>query len=106
MMLTFRDGSVEGVGRDPVGSFSFDGVYDLETGKVSARKQYLGAHAVEYDGNAEAQHGIWGLWRMFMGRGGFQIWPEGHEGLRRAESAKAEQPGPVELVLEPAALPG
>ena len=80
--LTFRDGKLSGEGRDFVGEFLVRGHYQLEDGKCSWIKQYIGAHSIGYRGFNEGK-GIWGTWelREFIWRatGGFQIWPEGME---------------------------
>ena len=49
----------------------------METGKCWWTKQYLGRHAIAYDGYNEGK-GIWGTWTWPdapPGRGGFHIWP-------------------------------
>jgi hypothetical protein len=78
MTLTFVDGRIDGVGRDFVGSFTFDGVYDLVDGRCTWVKQYIGAHFIDYGGFAE-ERGIWGTWDLRQGiwsaTGGFRIWP-------------------------------
>lgn len=75
--LTFRAGTLTGDGRDWVGRFVFRGRYDVESGKCWWTKQYVGRHAVAYEGYNEGK-GIWGIWTWPdapPGRGGFHIWP-------------------------------
>ncbi|CAF1131186.1 unnamed protein product [Adineta steineri] len=48
--FSLREGRVSGQGNDAIGPFTMAGNYDNE-GKVSFTKQYVGQHAVEYDGN-------------------------------------------------------
>jgi hypothetical protein len=75
--LTFRQGILNGDGRDWVGAFLFRGRYEVETGKCRWTKQYLGKHSIHYQGYNEGK-GIWGTWewpRMTSWRGGFHIWP-------------------------------
>src|SRR5690348_1906912 len=76
--LTFREGKVRGEGRDWVGDFVIRGRYDVETGKCSWNKRYVGQHDIAYDGYNEGK-GIWGTWEwppFPPHRGGFHIWPE------------------------------
>lgn len=73
--LTFRQGRLTGNGRDWVGEFTMDGTYDLDDGKCTIAKQYLGRHCVDYRGYNEGK-GIWGTWEIpSFGSGGFHIWP-------------------------------
>ncbi len=75
--LTFREGSIQGEGRDWVGEFSFRGRYEVETGKCWWTKHYLGQHSIAYQGYNEGK-GIWGTWEepsTSWNRGGFHIWP-------------------------------
>jgi hypothetical protein len=80
LRLRFFNGKMDGHGRDFVGKFNLNGKYDLETGKCSWSKQYLGQHDVAYQGYNEGK-GIWGVWEIARvtrdGRGGFYIWPHG-----------------------------
>lgn len=48
--FSLREGRVAGQGNDGIGPFTMAGNYDSE-GKVSFTKQYVGQHAVEYNGN-------------------------------------------------------
>lgn len=77
LSLTFRRGRLTGDGRDWVGQFFFRGRYDVESGKCWWTKQYIGRHAIAYEGYNEGK-GIWGIWTWAdapPGRGGFHIWP-------------------------------
>ncbi|MDX2039336.1 MAG: hypothetical protein SFX72_21995 [Isosphaeraceae bacterium] len=73
--LRFRDGKIEGDGRDFVGEFLFKGRYDLEDGRCWWTKSYLLKHSIAYQGYNEGK-GIWGTWEWEAGwKGGFRIWP-------------------------------
>jgi len=77
LILTFRQGNMEGEGRDPVGEFTVKGRYHLDDGVCNFRKQYIARHSVEYSGFNEGK-GIWGTWQIRNeSKGGFHIWPEG-----------------------------
>lgn len=76
LKLEFRSGRVEGSGRDWVGPFLMVGAYNLEDGRCTLDKRYIGLHSVDYQGYNEGK-GIWGVWRIGGGStGGFHIWPE------------------------------
>jgi hypothetical protein len=62
--LHFAAGVVTGDGRDVVGPFTFDGVYDERTGEVRMVKQYLGRHAVLYVGRPDGEGCIQGTWAL------------------------------------------
>jgi hypothetical protein len=81
LRLTFRDGVMEGEGRDRVGHFLIRGRYNVADGHCHWTKRYLGKHDVFYKGFNEGK-GIWGVWEIpteppYNQRGGFHIWPEG-----------------------------
>jgi hypothetical protein len=83
LLLTFRQGSITGEGRDWVGKFVIKGRYATGDGKCHWSKRYLGKHDVFYQGYNEGK-GIWGTWEIppaqnmgMLFRGGFHIWPEG-----------------------------
>lgn len=79
LQLDFHEGKIAGRGSDSVGEFVFLGTYDTKDGRVLMTKQYIDQHKVEYEGWAELQHGIWGLWNLLPHyRGGWQIRPLGH----------------------------
>jgi hypothetical protein len=107
--LTFRAGKLTGEGRDKVGKFTFEGSYDLQSGRCRWIKRYAGKHAVFYQGFNEGK-GIWGTWDIPLGpqygslRGGFHIWPEGMPDPT-LEHLSAEADLPVETTEEtPAAV--
>ena len=78
LLLTFRNGTIRGDGRDRVGTFLFTGRYETAGGKCWWTKRYLGRHDIAYKGYNEGK-GIWGTWedpRASYWRGGFHIWPE------------------------------
>ena len=75
LQLTFRDSLIRGEGRDWVGKFVVTGRYQLEDGKCSWTKKYLGKHDVVYKGYNEGR-GIWGTWQIPpLLKDGFYIWP-------------------------------
>lgn len=78
LSLIFRQGTVQGEGRDRVGKFVIKGRYTTDDGKCWWTKRYLGKHDVFYEGYNEGK-GIWGLWELKVPpwRGGFHIWPLG-----------------------------
>ncbi|VTS08426.1 hypothetical protein [Tuwongella immobilis] len=80
LLLTFANGRIRGEGRDLVGEFTINGIYELADGTCRWMKHYLGKHSVHYRGFNEGK-GIWGTWQLeTMGErwtGGFHIWPEG-----------------------------
>ncbi len=76
LLLEFRAGALQGEGRDPIASFTVDGIYDLGDGACRFRKGYVGRHTVHYAGYNEGK-GIWGTWELQDMKGGFHIWPEG-----------------------------
>ncbi len=108
MRLTFRDGKVDGEGRDRVGTFRIHGTYAVADGRCWLTKTYLGRHEVLYQGYNEGR-GIWGTWELpqepdYNRRGGFHIWPEGMEGPT-GRHLREEADVPAEVVLEPAGAP-
>lgn len=95
--LEFSEGLVQGGGADIVGPFSLVGAYDAKSGSVRWVKRYE-THAVEYEGAAEAQHGIWGLWTIKgQERGGFQIKPAGSD---QGSTRELEAEIPVLVLVE------
>ena len=90
LVLEFRDGRFSGEGQDPVGEFAMAGTYSIRNGRVLVTKKYRYRYSVQYDGWAETQHGIWGIWRIVAngGHGGWQIRPGGiATGKRRSTGA-------------------
>jgi len=110
LRLTFRDGRLDGTGRDRVGAFIFKGRYSVVDGTCEWMKHYVGKHTIVYKGYNEGK-GIWGVWEMdpsispIANRGGFHIWPEGMaDPTEPTLSEEAEVPGGIQ-VEELAAVP-
>ena len=61
LVLRFRDGRIEGEGRDVIGHFTFEGQYD-DRGAIHMVKQYLGRHQVHYQGVYDGEGTIFGQW--------------------------------------------
>jgi hypothetical protein len=104
MRLTFRNGVLEGEGRDLLGPFLFAGRYSVADGRCHWIKRYLRRHDVFYEGFNEGK-GIWGTWEIppsqyvAVLRGGFHIWPEGMADPSEPElSASANVPAEEEGV--------
>ena len=107
--LNFQNGQVRGHGSDPVGPFTFNGTYDLDTMRLTMTKVYA-THDIEYAGSID-ENGIWGTWRigysadMGVSReyfeairhymppgvdsGGFHIWPAAEEREATEEMVEA-----------------
>jgi hypothetical protein len=100
LVLTFRQGTLRAEGRDWVGKFLFRGRYEVETGKCWWTKQYIGRHAIHYQGYNEGK-GIWGTWEWSAGptwRGGFHIWPVAMGDPTRPHLAEAlDEPLPLDV---------
>ena len=98
--LTFRRGVLRAEGGDRVGAFTFRGRYDVESGKCWWTKQYIGKHALSYQGYNEGK-GIWGTWEALGSpgwRGGFHIWPVAMGDPTRPHLAEElEEPIPVDV---------
>jgi hypothetical protein len=62
-MLRFAGGVVEGEGHDVVGPFVVRGQYD-DCGAVVFIKQYVGKHAVRYEGVHDGEGTIHGRWSI------------------------------------------
>lgn len=74
--LHFCEQVVTGYGSDDVGAFGWKGTYDTEAGTCHLTKQYIGSHAVHYEGHAD-ENGIWGTWHIGSSfSGGFHLWPK------------------------------
>jgi hypothetical protein len=104
--LTFHKGILTGEGRDWVGAFLFRGKYELDSGKCWWTKQYIGKHAIFYQGYNEGK-GIWGTWedpKNRSWRGGFHIWPKAMGDLSQHVLAEeAEEPAALDAEeFEPA----
>ncbi len=93
LSLTFSNARMAGDGCDNVGPFVIAGGYDEDTGECEWTKTYVGAHDVHYRGFREGK-GIWGLWNLEGGAGGFHIWPlgDGRPPLVAAEEEERETP--------------
>jgi hypothetical protein len=63
LYLVFVNGTIEGEGRDVVGSFTFTGTYDTE-GHVTLTKRYRGRHSVLYRGTYDGEGTIFGQWTI------------------------------------------
>jgi hypothetical protein len=105
LRLTFRQGSLEGEGRDWVGPFTVRGKYEIDSGKCWWTKHYLGKHSLFYQGYNEGK-GIWGTWeepKTPGWRGGFHIWPEGMaDPTQQRLAEEVEEPLSVDMeTLEP-----
>ena len=98
LVLAFANHVISGDGRDDVGTFFVSGRFDDTNGECYWTKTYMAAHDVYYRGFREGK-GIWGLWELQSGSGGFHIWPLGEEkGEEERESEK--EPAPLEVVAE------
>ncbi len=89
MEITFANGGLVGSGEDNIGRFTLSGTYDESSLDCQWIKQYIGQHAVRYQGGAD-RHGIWGTWHLHYGSGGFHIWPQ-LSGPREEESLETEE---------------
>jgi hypothetical protein len=76
LVLSFVDGVIEGSGKDIVGRFTFQGVYDPAGGAVVMTKRYLGRHSVEYRGEYDGEGTIFGRWTLGAASGPFALSPE------------------------------
>jgi hypothetical protein len=114
LVLTFRQETLTGEGRDWVGKFIVRGRYTLADGRCHWTKRYLAKHDVFYQGFNEGK-GIWGTWEIPSGsasipwRGGFHIWPEGMPDPSQNQlTEEADLPVHVEELIEetaPEAVP-
>jgi hypothetical protein len=96
LVLEFKDGTISGEGADGIGLFVISGSYSTSNGECSWIKQYVGRHAVDYRGFREAK-GIWGTWKVGIGKGGFHIWPlaEGERLTATEEEEESSQARPA-----------
>lgn len=85
-VLEFRNQQIRGYGSDDIGTYTWEGQYDLEKGSCSMIKQYLGAHSVYYKGDVD-ENGIWGSWKLSFSSGGFHLWPKARKN-RNTETEK------------------
>jgi hypothetical protein len=95
--LRFYNDKVEGYGADVIGAFVIHGYYELNRGKVTLYKAYLGSHTVVYSGQNEGDGlWVWGVWEIRnVDRGGFHIWPKG-KGDPTQRRLEAQNDAPVE----------
>jgi hypothetical protein len=100
--LTFANGRISGDGSDDIGRFAITGKYDAATHDCHWVKQYLGQHAVHYEGGGE-QRGIWGIWKLMGWRGGFHIWPL-TSGAGETTSQTEEMTTPAQPAFQPQPL--
>jgi hypothetical protein len=63
LSLRFADGLIEGDGQDCIGRFTFRGSY-TDAGAVRMVKQYVGQHAVLYDGRVDGEGAVVGRWSV------------------------------------------
>ena len=110
LLLTFRDGTILGEGRDWVGNFRIKGRYQVEDGKCWWTKSYVKKHSLAYQGYNEGK-GIWGTWEYEVAwKGGFYIWPVAMGDPTQSRLAEAidepislpASPEPAEPVAVPA----
>ena len=75
--VTFQEGRVSGNGADVVGRFRIVGTYNLDAGRVTLRKHYLGQHMVAYDGDCGHNRSLHGRWdiRCHHLFGDWRLWP-------------------------------
>ncbi|MEM6392779.1 MAG: hypothetical protein AAF797_08420 [Planctomycetota bacterium] len=100
VQLTFRGGHVSGVGNDPVGGYAMDGDYHLDEGRVVLRKQYVGLHAVTYEGTADDDGHLRGDWQFGTQRGAWHLWPKGRGGKYQAVTGMADDPPVITSMQE------
>lgn len=97
--LIFRNGILDGEGRDWVGKFLFKGRYSVEDGRCHWTKTYIGKHSIFYKGFNEGK-GIWGTWEYEANwKGGFYIWPIAMGDPTQQKLAEALE-APVEVEAE------
>ena len=97
LVLSFTDARISGDGRDDVGPFIIAGHFDATNRECYWTKTYIGGHDVFYRGFREEGKGIWGVWELGTGTGGFHIWPVGEE-QGEHEHEEAEEPAPADAV--------
>jgi len=98
LVLTFSNSQITGDGRDDVGPFVIGGRFDPVNRECYWTKTYVAAHDVFYRGFREEGRGIWGVWQLSEGTGGFHIWPLGEES-GEGEHEETEEPVPAEAEL-------
>ena len=95
--LHFRNGAITGQGVDMVGRFTFSGDYEVNTGKLTMTKQYLGKHRVYYEGQPDGEGCIGGTWRMELEFAG-SAWKDKGPFLMRPELPKATGTEPIQQI--------
>jgi hypothetical protein len=63
LTLRFRDGRVEGEGRDVIGEFTFHGTWS-DQGQVRMTKAYHNRHSVHYVGQVSGEGAVVGQWSI------------------------------------------
>ena len=96
LSLSFAAGKIAGDGIEKRGQFVIAGRYDPGSHECYWTKTYIGAHNVYYRGFREGK-GIWGIWELPLGSGGFHIWPLS-QGDGERQAVTIEEHEPVELV--------
>jgi len=71
--LKFKNGVVSGKGSDPIGKFTWSGVYDPFNKTVNMTKQYEGKHSVQYSGRKCGPKAFEGQWNTEKGHGTFYL---------------------------------
>ncbi|MDY3558885.1 hypothetical protein R5W23_006061 [Gemmata sp. JC673] len=75
LTLRFAGGRIEGEGWDCVGRFTFGGTY-TDAGELSLMKQYIGQHAIRYEGRVDGEGAVIGRWTGAPGWSGpFALMP-------------------------------
>ncbi|MEM6803267.1 MAG: hypothetical protein AAF696_17805 [Bacteroidota bacterium] len=98
-MLEFRKQQIRGYGSDSLGSFVWEGQYDLEVGRCQMVKTYVGAYSVFYKGTLD-ENGIWGTWQLISLSGGFHLWPKSNKSSNRPTAKEVlpiNKPQPIML---------
>lgn len=85
--INFSEGLLNGGGGDNIGSFRWQGHYDISTMSCNMVKSY-NTHQVHYSGQVD-ENGIWGSWHLDSMHGGFHLWPQ--KGTEEKEVAKEQQ---------------
>lgn len=76
--LHFDGNTIKGAGIDNNGQFAIHGTYDERSAEVAFTNQYIGKHAVQYEGRFEGGE-IAGQWSLNQGgrtlTGDMRLWP-------------------------------
>ena len=92
LALAAGAGRVRGTGADVVGTFTFAGLA-IPNGPVRMVKRYTWRHWVWYAGHYDGVGRMWGTWRVWAGRGPWEITLTG-----AAEAVAATEAQPAEAV--------